>query len=277
MASTARDEEQRVQALCEQFPNAEHAELLRFCRARPRSVEDAAHMYEKHLQWRASQGSATNLASAASAVSPRYMQQGGVALDGTPLFYVIGAGYNPELGPEQHVLALAHGIDKVAPPSKEGKGTVLIDVRPKRGLFNVPAHRMLPLFQMAASVLQANYPERLHKLIIYPMPALVGHLWWVVKGFLDPKTSAKVQIFSGSAGFDSPCPEALGKFVALQGLPRDTWEEHKELLPLPDGQQPLPGAEADDGGKPEDNVQLPDKEPLHVAEAPLHRICSGHI
>jgi hypothetical protein len=260
MAYTAKDEEQRMQAFCEQFPNAEHAELLRFCRARPRSVEDAAHMYENYLQWRAGQGSAENLASAASVVSPRFVQSCGVALDGTPLFYVLGAGYNPEIGPEQHVLALAHAIDQVAPSSKEGKGTVLIDVRLTRGLFNFPAHRMVPLFQMAASVLQASYPERLHKLIIYPMPALVGHLWWVVKGFLDAKTAEKVEILSGSAGFDTPCPETLGKFIALQQLPQGEWDQHKELSPLPDGQQPLHGAEADDGGKPEDNVQLPNKE-----------------
>jgi len=154
----------------------------------------------------------------------------------------------------------SQAIDKAFPSSDGGKGTVLIDTRPKTGLLNIPAHRMVPFFQMASSVLQLNYPERLHKLIIYPMPALVGHLWWVVKGFLDTRTAAKFQIFSGSSVTGSPCPEALGKFVAQQQLPRDTWEEHKELLPLADGQQQLHCAEADDGGKPDDNFELPDKE-----------------
>mmetsp|Transcript_12410 Transcript_12410/g.24126 ORF Transcript_12410/g.24126 Transcript_12410/m.24126 type:complete len:115 (+) Transcript_12410:2-346(+) len=114
---------------------------------------------------------------------------------------------------------------------------------------------------MATSVLQMNYPERLKKLIVYPVPRLVVGLWWVVKGFLDPTTSEKAEMLSGPAAMGSPCPEELGNFVALQQLPRDTWEEHKELLTLADGQQSLHGAEADDGsGKPQDTVELPEKE-----------------
>jgi len=246
-----------MQELREQFPNSEHAEVLRFCRARPRSVEDAAHMYKKHLEWRGSCGSAANLATAASAVSPKFVQQGGLAKDGTPIFYVCGGAYDAVLGPETHVFALAHAIDAVMPSSVGDKGTVLIDTRPKTGLHNIPAHRMVPFFQMVSSVLQANYPERLNRLILYPMPALVGHLWWVVKGFLDPKTVAKVQIFSGASGTGSPCPAGVGQFVTLQQLPQDTWDQHKELLLLADEQQPLHGSEVDDGGKLEDSVQLP--------------------
>jgi len=231
-----------MQVLCEQFPNAEHTELLRFCRARPHSVEEVVRMYDTHLQWRAGQGSAANLASAASVVSPKWVQQSGVARDGSPLFYVTGGAYNAEIGPEQHTLALAHAVDTAAQSLDEStdiKGTVLIDVRSKSGLYNVPATRMLPFFQMTCSVLQMNYPERLRKLILYPVPALAGYLWWAVKPFLDPKTAAKVEILTGNAARGSPCPEALGEFVALQQLPQDAWEEHKEIE--------LHGAEVNDG------------------------------
>lgn len=238
-----------MQKLCKEFPHAEHAELLRFCRARPQSFDDAKDMYKKHLQWRRSEGSAMNLANAASAVSPRFIQHRGVACDGSLVFYLCGGAYSSEIGPELHVLALAHVLDQAFKSSDGTKGTVCIDTRPKKDLFNVPAHRMVPLFRMSGAVLQANYPERLQVLLVYPVPRVAAGLWWVAKGFCDAKTAAKVQLFSGDSGLGSPCPVQVGEYVELHQLPEDHWGANEQH-----------GTEVETDGKPGDSIKLLEKE-----------------
>mmetsp|Transcript_83942 Transcript_83942/g.166621 ORF Transcript_83942/g.166621 Transcript_83942/m.166621 type:complete len:278 (-) Transcript_83942:94-927(-) len=277
MAKGAGDEDQKMEVMSAIFPDAEQAELLRFVRARPKSHMEAMKMYQEHLQWRAGPGLPANLASAIAGVSPKWVQRSGVARDGTTAIYVCGGAYSSDIGPELHVLALCHAIDEAFAPSDGNKCSAFIDTRPKKGLDNVPAQKMLPLFQMCSSVLQANYPERLERLLVYPMPKVVNVLWNnVIKPFMDSKTADKVKLFSGNSGHGTPAPEKLNDFVDVRNLPQEQWYDHKELWPLAD--EPLSAAEvenigkpaevddagkpaeADESSKPGDDAELPEKQ-----------------
>jgi len=220
-----------VSELARRFPQAPRAELLRFCRARKGSLEDASKMYEAHLQWREGPGARQQLLQASQAVSPKYIRCEGVAKDGNPLILVQGARYEQEADPMTYVLACAQLLDRVVPPTDSRKITVLVDVRPGEGWPNVAATQMLPFFKLACQGLPDNFPERVSRVVIYPMPWIVQALWRVVAGFLDPVTRAKFVIISGDAKKHAPCPQELNEYFTIDQLPADARDMHAALKP----------------------------------------------
>lgn len=218
-----------VEELRARFPRAATAELRRFCRARPKSTQEAAQMYQKHLAWRREQGSKDNLLKASLAIPPKYIRQAGRARDGTPILLVQGAMYDSSVAPEMYMLACGHALDQMFAAESEEKFTLLIDARPGDGWPNAPAPTMMPFFRLACSVLPDNYPERVQKVVIYPMPSILGQLWSMVSCLLDPKTRAKFQVLSGPDAIGAPCPRELGDVVALEELPLDVQKNHLSL------------------------------------------------
>lgn len=187
-------------ALQEKFPGSPNAELLRFHRARPKSVKDAAKMYSAYQTWRAGPGVPENLTRCAGLVIPEWVRTCGTALDGTPLVYVQGARYDPEVGPDTHICACAHAIDQLVGPQDMTRITLLIDVRGGSGpgWINPPVQKLLPFFRMVSNLLSANYPERAHRLIVYPMPNIMKHIWMAVSAMLDSNTKKKIVLLTGS-------------------------------------------------------------------------------
>jgi len=229
MASSTSSEDVRFGALREEFPDAAPAELLRFCRARPNSSDEASQMYRSHLQWRQGPGAKEELLKAALDIPPKYIRQAGHALDNTPILFVQGALYDPEVEPEKYMLACGHALDSMLSADDDRKVTILIDARPGEGWTNVSAHKMMPFFRLASSVLPNNYPERVQKVVIYPMPGIVGVLWRTVRCLLDRVTRDKVQVLSGAASLGAPCPPELREVVSLEELPLDAQKTHQNL------------------------------------------------
>lgn len=114
-------------------------------------------------------------------------------------------------------------MDELVKSDDDCKVTVLIDARWQEGCQNVPAHSMMPFFQMAASVFPNNFPERLDKVVIYPVPLVVSPLWWGVQSFLDTVTRDKVILLYGEGTFECgvPLPDGLGEYVEMDQLPPD--------------------------------------------------------
>lgn len=226
---STEDLDARVEELRAQFPHAATAELRRFCRARPKSTQEAAQMYRKHLAWRREQGSEGNLLKASLAIPQKYIRQAGCARDGTLILFVQGAMYDSSVAPEMYTLACGHALDQMFTAESEEKFTLLIDARPGIGWPNAPAPTMMPFFRLACSVLPDNYPERVKKVVIYPMPSILGQLWRMVSCLLDPTTRDKFQVLSGSDAIGAPCPRELGEVVALEELPLDVQQTHISL------------------------------------------------
>jgi len=222
-------EDVRLADLREDFPEAATAELRRFCRARPNSSSEAAEMYRRHLLWRQGTGAKDNLLKAALDIPPKYIRPAGHALDGTPILFVQGALYDPEIDPEKYMLACGHALDTMLSADDDRKVTILIDARPGEDWPNVSAHKMMPFFRLATSALPENYPERVQRIVIYPVPWAVGQLWQMVRRLLDPVTRAKVEVYSGSGAHGAPCPPELSEIVSLDQLPMDAQKTHHNL------------------------------------------------
>lgn len=231
MTATMESEDTRFGTLVKDFPDAAPAELMRFCRARPKSSAEAAQMYQRHLEWRKGEGSSSNLLDATGQVPPKYIREAGQALDGTPILFVQGARYDQDVDPEKYMLACCHALDSMLPPDDDRKVTILIDARPGvgDGWHNAPAHKMLPFFKLACRNLPDNFPERVQRVVIYPLPAIVKQLFRMVRGLLDPVTRDKFEVLSGSANLDAPCPSKLQDVVRLDQLPLDARKMHQSL------------------------------------------------
>ena len=81
-------EDERVGLLQAQFPNSPEAQLRRFARARPKSVDAAAKMHTDHLRWREGDGRGAVLAEAAGGVPDKWVRAlDGRAPDGSPVIY----------------------------------------------------------------------------------------------------------------------------------------------------------------------------------------------
>jgi hypothetical protein len=220
-------EQASLDQMVKRFPSAPAKELLRFCQARPDSVDEAMDMYAQHLKWRLQDGDPDRLAAAFGTLPQSYCRRAGRALDGSPMLLVQGARYDPAVGIKPFVLGLCHVIDQMG---CDEKFTLLVDLRPGEGWPNVPAYRMIPFARLLARVCPSNYPERIHRILVYPLPPMVEQLSRVIKSLMDEGIRRKIEVISGPSELGSPCPRELGKYVSYEQLPEDARSMHLSLL-----------------------------------------------
>jgi hypothetical protein len=94
--------------------------------------------------------------------------------------------------------------------------TLFCDVRGGRGWANPTPWSTLPFIQSTASLLGSHYPERLERLVLFPMPTSAIWVWSAAKKCLDPNTSSKVVVVSPGEG-NAP-PEDLLEYVDEENL-----------------------------------------------------------
>ena len=59
----------------------------------------------------------------------------------------------------------------------------------------------------------ANFPERLHRLVIYPVPWVASAVWYAASALLDERTADKAQMLSGPAARTEPIPAGISEYV----------------------------------------------------------------
>lgn len=226
----------KIRELSSLFPSSPVPELARFLAARQGNVEAATEMYRRSKSWRDEMIVSGRMATALEKVSPTgFFRECGRAKDGTKILFVQGARYDPNAATsEEYALATAAMLEKLLPAQSEEKLSVLIDCRANKaaGWPSLPAYNVVPFLRLAAPVLMDNYPERLVKCVVYPVPWLAASLWGVVRGFLDSGTASKVSIGSGSDSWDAPLPkEELAKvFSHGELLHEDLKLSHRTML-----------------------------------------------
>lgn len=86
------------------------------------------------------------------------------------------------------------------------KITVAIDVRGGTGWANPKPQKLIPFIKQVAGILEQNFPERLARCLVFPVPAAAALLWRVIKVFLDPNTVQKVALIKGDSRNEAPAP-----------------------------------------------------------------------
>ena len=109
-------------------------------------------------------------------------------------------------------------LDEVLPRDELGKATLVIDGRKWDDAPNPYAMSIMPVLQNLISALQDNYPNRLQRCLLYPVPWWAMPIWHTAKVFLDPVTASKFEVFSGS---DEPLADVDGirNFLPLDAFP----------------------------------------------------------
>jgi len=127
--------------------------------------------------------------------------------DGSRILQLLPAQLDLQLASNEiYILCIAYYLDKKLSRKSLEKICVTIDVRAGHGWANPPASSVLPFIKKVISTLEANFPERLSRSIVFPLPAAATILWKVIKFFLDPDTATKVAVLSGGADKDAPLP-----------------------------------------------------------------------
>ena len=213
-----------------EFPSIHPAERHRFLVARDGNIAQASEMLRNHIAWRAAHFPRPEGTRVGNGLPEFAWVHPGRARDGTRIVSQMCCIIDPKLGSnEDYILALSGFLLDQFDRTSDEKLTVLIDSRPLEGTPNVLAIKMLPLIQAMAKTLSDHFPERLARLVVYPVPAALGFIWGLVCPFLAPKTADKIKMLGGAAGRTSPCPVKLGEIVSLDALREEDRPRHAAL------------------------------------------------
>jgi len=235
------------EAVADLFPNATSEERRRFLVARLGNLEAAKSQLGTYLEWREKHDAIEkdlnlneaetdeddwNIAAAVALVSCEEERQDDIRLpriarvytleesavcdrDGRRVLHVMPGQINVELAkPSTYAVALALYIDRKLDRASLECLTVALDVRGGRGWPNVPPLRQLPFIQTVIKLLLTMFPERLHRCLLFPVPRAARWIWNIVKAWIDPLTSSKVQLLAGAAKIVSEPPfAAMDEFL----------------------------------------------------------------
>ena len=120
-------------------------------------------------------------------------------------------------------LSIALYLERKLDRDSQEKILVAIDVRGGSGWANPRPQKLLPFIKQVAGVLEQNFPERLARCLVFPVPAAATFLYRVVKVFLDPSTVQKVALVKGDSRNEAPPPYSL-----MEGHIRQSVLKHME-------------------------------------------------
>lgn len=176
------------------------ATLKRYLAARRGNVAAAVKMLRKTLEWRQSYRpqdiTFQEVKALASTGRLEVLEQRDLA--GRPvLCYRLSRKNVGGLDPEQHLRFMLFNLEaasKKADDNGAGKMTWLMDMD------NFDQSQSVPIMttKKITSILQNHYPERLGIILIMRANSMFQALYYVVKGFLDPVTRAKLHFLNDS-------------------------------------------------------------------------------
>ena len=222
-----------LQHLVEAYPDEPAAELARFAAARPGKPADALKLYKRYRKWRREDGAADALGAVAQPAEARDAQF--AALGGRvgefPVLLVEGARYALDVPAEAYVALLCRRMDEALASDASTRLVVLIDARAGTGWPNPSALKLVGFLRLCASAIPNRYPERLRRVVVYPLPGWAKTLIGLVTRLLEPVTRDKIEVLAGSDSKDAPCPAGLAEHVALDAIPEHARARHAALAP----------------------------------------------
>ena len=221
------------------------AEFKRFFVARKENVAAATKMLAKYLEWRKKTLPLAEEHPRLGVNLPPWMIFHGRARDNSPVCHIQGAMYDPEKATvQQYAHATAQLFDDALPRDSETKVTLLVDCRAEDGWSNPRPRAFIPIVRSLSSLLGDNFPERLRRLIVYPVPWAGMALWRTVEPFIDANTAKKVVLLPGPSKRGAPCPLELAEYVEYSEIREDRRHRHTALLQADAENRPANGGVA---------------------------------
>ncbi len=189
-------------------------EWSRFLKSNKGDTRAAIDMLDNHLAWRARTIPLPPGEPSLGKELPDLLVFAGITMSGHRSVILYAAMYDVEKGNvEKYTNAIAFKLDTNIDRNDTEKITLLIDTRGGEGWPNPSAMSVLPFLKAVSQTLSANFPERLHAAIVFPVPRLASAIWGFAKPFLDPHTAEVVNILHGPADRNAQVPEDLSLFA----------------------------------------------------------------
>ncbi|KAL9181503.1 hypothetical protein ACHAXT_010308 [Thalassiosira profunda] len=121
--------------------------------------------------------------------------------DGTRIFHILPFRLDLSVATAPtYSLAVALYLDRRLSRASAERVTLVVDVRGGRGWANPTPWSTLPFIQSTASLLGSHYPERLERLLLFPLPKSAQWVWSAAQKCLDPNTASKVVVVGSAEG-----------------------------------------------------------------------------
>jgi hypothetical protein len=137
--------------------------------------------------------------------------------DGSRIFHLVPARLDLSLATAQvYALAAALYLDRRLSRHTTEKISLICDVRGGRGFANPTPWTLLPFIQATSSLLGKHFPERLRRMVLFPMPSSAVWVWAAAQKFLDTDTASKVIVVGLDGAVsknDNGMYNELGKFI----------------------------------------------------------------
>ncbi|CAE8631323.1 unnamed protein product [Polarella glacialis] len=165
--------------------------LLRFLVARKGDVPRAATMYSKSLSWRSSVFPIPAEGKVGAILRDgRRFRRIGTNANGIPVL-LLDFLWSYFITEEDQAIDILRAIlrfmeEQLFDADAAGVGQAYVVV------FGGPPPMSFAVAM--ASILEANYPERLGKAVVYPVPRLISSIVWAFLWFLDENTRSKVSV-----------------------------------------------------------------------------------
>lgn len=220
--------------LLAEFPDSPYAERARFLRARKGKLADASTMLRAHLHWRDTELAKAPTAKQLGKELPEWnvVPAGLRGVDGTLVVVALPALCDPTAAtPAEYAFATALLLEQHLPRDSEAAITILSDVGGIAGGVNAAPGKLMSVIRELSKLLSGNYPERMRRLVIYPVPLALRGVWAAVKLFLDPVTASKAVLFGGSDPKARFSPAELGKYIDLSTMPGGELYGRADIVP----------------------------------------------
>jgi hypothetical protein len=127
---------------------------------------------------------------------------------GKRIMHLLPARINPGLAAAAtyanvFAIYLDHSFDR----SSTEKVTILVDIRSGEGWANTPVLAMMKVLSNIIKVFEYNFPERVEKFVVFPVPRIARGIFNAIKLLFDSNTANKIVLVAGSDGVDAPVPK----------------------------------------------------------------------
>ena len=148
---------------------------------------------------------------------------------GLPILYIQGGKYDPNIGIEHYVNAVAHCVNTLFSYEQTGELTLLVDTRAGKGWPNPRPDKMIPLIKEINNLASEQYPGRVGHLILYPLPVLMIPIFNTIKLLLPEDLKSKFSVLGGSSSHKNNVPKDLKNYISRDNLPEDARDLHVGL------------------------------------------------
>ena len=230
--SDFRQHLREVLSLASHVDTLDDAAVDRYLVARNQDVAAAVAMARESEEWHMK----VNPASITPSMIPKALPSGcwrfaGKATDGRPILLIQAGLWRPsDYSVEEYVDYVAfmmfNNLER-APPSVS-KQIVLFDMSGWSMFQN-----NISMLKQLIHINQVCFPERLSLAVLSGTPAPFKWVWNVISPFIDPKTRAKVFLFTGNSQDTARCQALLRENIPAQVLQAEYGGSRKHPYPIP--------------------------------------------